>query len=65
MPHAQLELAKCYEHGIGTDADLFEATSWYAYAAKSDLEEASDRFNEIYYSTHFEDENGEQKFILV
>lgn len=62
MPHAQLELAKCYEDGIGIDTDLFEAVSWYAYAAKSGLAEASKRFNEIYYSTQFEDENGEQKF---
>ncbi len=27
MSHAQFELAKCYEDGIGTDADLFEAVS--------------------------------------
>ena len=62
MSYAQLELAKCYENGLGTAANLFEAVSWYAYAAKSGLEEATERFIEIYYSTHFEDEHGGQRF---
>lgn len=62
MPYAQFELAKCFELGIGIEQNLFEAVSWYAYAAKSGLSEASERFNEIYYSTQFTNEAGEQVF---
>lgn len=29
-------LGRCYEKGIGTDPDLFEARRWYARAAELD-----------------------------
>lgn len=61
MPWAQLAIGDCYRDGIGTEADLFEAVSWYARAAEQDVDEAGRKFNSIYYSTHFVDQNGNQR----
>lgn len=61
MPWAQLSLADCYKDGIGTNPDLFEAVSWYARAAVQGIEEAGQKFNAIYYSTHFTDSKGKQR----
>ncbi len=61
MPWAQLSLADCYKDGIGTSPDLFEAVSWYARSAEQGIEEAIQKFNTIYYSTHFTDSEGKQR----
>ena len=62
MPWAQLSLADCYKDGIGTAVDLFEAVSWYARAAEQGVEEAQKKFQSIYYSTHFTDHEGKQRW---
>jgi uncharacterized protein len=61
MPWAQLSVADCLKDGTGTPADLFEAVSWYAHAAEQGVEEAQKKFQSIYYSTHFEDGDGQQR----
>jgi TPR repeat protein len=62
MPWAQLEVAKCYEVGKGIGEDLFEAVSWYYRAADQGVEEAGEKFNQLYYSNSFVDANGNQRF---
>ena len=63
MPDAQLSLGKAYEDGtVGIGKDLFAAVSWYAYAAEAGIPGAGDRFNELYYSQHFTDHAGNQRF---
>lgn len=61
MPWAQLSVADCYKDGIGTPIDLFEAVGWYAHAAQQGIEKAQRKFQAIYYSTHFFDDDGRQR----
>ena len=62
MPWAQLSVADCYKDGIGVTIDLFEAVSWYYRAADQGSPEAGDKFNRLYYFTHFFDSEGNQRF---
>jgi uncharacterized protein len=62
MTFAQLLLADCYSNGVGTKIDLFEAVNWYSRAAFQGLEEAGEKFNKIYYSNHFTDIDGKQRW---
>lgn len=61
MPWADLAIAECYELGIGTAKDIFEAISWYAKAAKNNIEPAIDKFNELYYTNSFYNADGSQR----
>lgn len=61
MPWADLAIAECYELGVGTAADLFEAISWYAKAAKNNIEPAINKFNELYYTNTFYNADGSQR----
>jgi len=62
MSWAQLSLAECYETGRVVKEDLFEAISWYARAAESDIPEAQEKFRALYYDNNFEDAEGNQRY---
>jgi hypothetical protein len=48
--------------GIGVEADLFFAISMYAYAAQEGIEEAIEKFNELYYNGSFLNSDGTKRF---
>lgn len=64
-PHAQYQLAWCFEHGRGLEVDVAEALKWYQVSAKQEDVAALTRLGEIYASGAIvpQDKDKASKFI--